>query len=133
MRLFWISIILLISINIFSDYIERPFDVSDTFEYYYDESYDKTLDDGTQNIILLGLIRSYQIFISPAQGEVCNFTPSCSNYMFQSIRKYGPIYGLIKGIDRLQRCNFGARHYLGSYYSDMVLIKKRGYKLIDKP
>jgi len=119
--------------SLFAGYVEQPFDKGDTSSVYYDESYDKRLTDGSHQIILLGMIRFYQKFISPAQGEVCNFTPSCSNYMFLSIRKYGPVLGVMKGIDRLQRCNFGVNEYLGIYYPERVLTKDRGYKLIDNP
>lgn len=114
-------------------YVEKPFDKGDTLDIYYNDSYDKRLTDGSHEIVFLGMIRFYQHFISPAQGEVCNFTPSCSNYMFQAIRKYGPVLGIMKGIDRMQRCNFGVNDYVGIYYPRRVLIKNRGYKLIDNP
>ncbi len=114
------------------EYLEKPFDVRDTVNIFYQEEYSKTLSDNALAVIALGAIRFYQTAISPAQGEVCNFTPSCSNYMFKSIRKYGPI-GLLMGIDRLQRCNFSARDYMFLYYGDIVLTKKRGYKIIDNP
>lgn len=112
---------------------ETPFEKGDTQKIYYDESYDKRLIDNSMNIIPLLGLRFYQIFISPAQGEVCNFTPSCSNYMFQSLRKYGLLHGFLKGVDRLQRCNFSAREYVNLFYDSIVLIQNRGYKIIDKP
>lgn len=125
---------LIIASTLLSDYsYEVPFEKGDTQKIYYDESYDKSLTDNSVNIILLFGLRFYQIFISPSQGEVCNFSPSCSNYMFQSIRKYGPIFGFVKGIDRLQRCNFSVRDYVGTFYDSIVLIEKRGFKVIDKP
>ncbi len=127
--LFLISGILLRSEVI---YIEKPFDVNDTLEVYYDEHYDKTLKENSGELVFLSLIRFYQKFISPAQGEVCNFSPSCSNYMFKAIRKHGPI-GVLMGIDRLQRCNHAVREYLYLYYDDYVLTKSRGYKIIDNP
>lgn len=116
-----------------ADYLEKPFEAGDTVQIYFDDSYDKTLEDGSHHILLLGAIRIYQNFLSPAQGHVCNFTPSCSNYMFKAVRKYGIISGIVKGMDRLQRCNYGARNYLGLYYSDIVIVQGRGYRLIDEP
>jgi uncharacterized protein len=35
----------------------------------------------------------------------CIFTPTCSQYMIQSIEKYGTIKGIGKGIIRILRCN----------------------------
>ena len=53
--------------------------------------------------------------------------------MFKAVRKYGIIPGIVMGMDRLQRCNYGARNYLGLYYSDIVIVQGRGYRLIDEP
>ncbi|MFO8061436.1 MAG: membrane protein insertion efficiency factor YidD [bacterium] len=127
--------VLLLTLTIFSsfpDYAEKPFDKNDTMNIYYNEDYDKTLVESSLNVIFLGSIRFYQEFISPAQGEVCNFTPSCSNYMFKAVRKYGPA-GILMGINRLQRCNHSATGYLGLYYKDVVKTRDRGYKIIDNP
>ncbi|MEO0233684.1 MAG: membrane protein insertion efficiency factor YidD [candidate division WOR-3 bacterium] len=125
---------LIIASTLLTDFsYEVPFEKGDTQKIYYDETYDKRLTDNSINIIPLLGLRFYQIFISPAQGEVCNFTPSCSNYMFQSLRKYGLFLGFLKGVDRLQRCNFSVREYVNLFYDSIVLIQSRGYKIIDKP
>lgn len=55
--------------------------------------------------VLIGLVRGYQILISPWLPKVCRFEPSCSQYMIDAIRKRGPIIGLLKGTWRLLRCN----------------------------
>ncbi len=47
----------------------------------------------------------YSKFISSQDHSDCPFYPSCSAYMFESVRNYGLIPGLIKGLDRLSRCN----------------------------
>ena len=80
---------------------------------------------------LLGktLIRLYQVVFSTHQGEVCNFTPSCSNYSYQSIEKYG-LLGVIMAADRLERCHYFAwqdkdKHYKAKW------VEKRGNKLYD--
>ncbi|MEC8474004.1 MAG: membrane protein insertion efficiency factor YidD, partial [Planctomycetota bacterium] len=39
------------------------------------------------------LIRFYQIGISPLIGPSCRYTPTCSQYAIDAIRKYGPISG----------------------------------------
>jgi len=47
----------------------------------------------------------YQKFISPFTPPSCRFTPTCSEYAKQALRKHGPVKGLILAIRRLQRCH----------------------------
>jgi putative membrane protein insertion efficiency factor len=54
---------------------------------------------------LILLIRIYQLTISPMLGPACRFEPSCSRYMVESLRKYGLLKGLFKGLARLGRCH----------------------------
>jgi len=75
------------------------------------------------------LIHLYRVVFSTHQGEVCNFTPSCSNYAYQSIEKYGPL-GVIMAADRLERCNYFAWQYKDKYYQ-VKWEEKRGNKLYD--
>jgi putative component of membrane protein insertase Oxa1/YidC/SpoIIIJ protein YidD len=51
-----------------------------------------------------GLIRFYQVYISPVDGDRCPMVPSCSTYMKNSIEKHGFFIGWIMGMDRLARC-----------------------------
>lgn len=51
------------------------------------------------------VIRIYQRFAPDRIREKCRFEPSCSQYMVLAIEKYGLVRGLIKGVDRLKRCN----------------------------
>lgn len=61
----------------------------------------------------LKLIRFYQKVLSPDQGifsflkpgGTCRFHPTCSEYCYQSIQKYGTIKGISKGIKRILRCH----------------------------
>jgi putative membrane protein insertion efficiency factor len=55
--------------------------------------------------ILIGGVRCYQLLLSPFLGRNCRFTPSCSNYFIQAVRKYGPLKGSLRGIWRICRCN----------------------------
>jgi putative membrane protein insertion efficiency factor len=55
--------------------------------------------------LLIGLIRLYQLTLSPLLGNVCRFEPSCSRYMVEALRKYGLIRGLVRGLYRLSRCH----------------------------
>lgn len=50
-------------------------------------------------------VRAYQLVISPWIGPTCRFQPSCSHYMIASIRKYGPVRGVLRGLSRIARCH----------------------------
>lgn len=56
-------------------------------------------------------IRTFQMFFSKGitrifyWGAGCRFQPSCSEYTYEAIGKYGTIKGLFLGIARIIRCN----------------------------
>jgi len=55
--------------------------------------------------VLVGLVRAYQLFLSPLLPPSCRYYPSCSDYMIAAIGTYGPFRGVLKGIARLLRCH----------------------------
>ncbi|GAV24075.1 putative membrane protein [Carboxydothermus islandicus] len=55
--------------------------------------------------IILLLIRFYQKFVSPILGSNCRFYPTCSQYTYEAIERYGVIYGSYLGIKRILRCH----------------------------
>jgi uncharacterized protein len=55
--------------------------------------------------VLIALIRLYQVTLSPLLGQACRFEPSCSRYMVECLKKYGPVKGLARGLRRLSRCH----------------------------
>ena len=55
--------------------------------------------------ILIGMIRLYQVTLSPFIGRACRYTPTCSNYGIEAIRKHGPFKGLYLTVRRLLRCH----------------------------
>lgn len=55
--------------------------------------------------IALVLIRFYQRFISPALPPSCRFTPSCSEYSYEAIQRYGLLKGGWLGLRRIVRCH----------------------------
>jgi putative membrane protein insertion efficiency factor len=55
--------------------------------------------------IALGAIRFYQRIISPMFPPACRFYPTCSEYGYQAIAKYGIIRGGGMTIWRVARCN----------------------------
>ena len=55
--------------------------------------------------ILLGLIRSYQKYISPLKRTKCPYIPTCSAYGLEAIEKHGALKGGLLTIWRVLRCN----------------------------
>ena len=56
--------------------------------------------------ILLGLLRIYQKYISPLKRTPsCIYTPSCSEYAVQAIKKYGAWKGGFLAVKRILRCH----------------------------
>ena len=51
------------------------------------------------------LIRVYQYFISPLTGASCRYTPTCSQYGVEAIKKHGPFKGGWLTLKRIGRCN----------------------------
>ena len=56
-------------------------------------------------LLFTGLIRLYQLTISPLLPASCRYTPTCSQYSIEAIKKYGPIKGSYLAIRRILRCN----------------------------
>jgi putative membrane protein insertion efficiency factor len=56
-------------------------------------------------LMIIGLVRVYQLTLSPLVGQHCRFEPSCSRYFIEAVRKYGAIRGSVKGLWRICRCN----------------------------
>lgn len=55
--------------------------------------------------LFLIMITFYRRVISPLKAPTCRFYPSCSDYAFQAIDKYGVGKGLILSVRRLCRCH----------------------------
>lgn len=55
--------------------------------------------------VLLAPIAAYQRWISPAMPRRCRYEPTCSEYAADSIRRFGPLRGLLLACWRLLRCN----------------------------
>ncbi|MCS6873390.1 MAG: membrane protein insertion efficiency factor YidD [Pyrinomonadaceae bacterium] len=54
---------------------------------------------------LLDLIKLYKLVFSPLLPPSCRFEPTCSDYTYQAIEKYGILTGLWMGFKRILRCN----------------------------
>lgn len=57
--------------------------------------------------IFIGLIRLYQLLISPLLGPRCRFSPTCSEYAIQAIRLHGVLKGSWLAIRRILKCHPG--------------------------
>ncbi|MBR4849494.1 MAG: membrane protein insertion efficiency factor YidD [Alistipes sp.] len=53
----------------------------------------------------IGLIRFYQRFISPLKPPSCRYTPTCSQYAIEAIRKHGVLRGCWLAAKRIAHCH----------------------------
>ena len=55
--------------------------------------------------IILVLIKGYKTILSPMLGRNCRFYPTCSDYTYQAIEKFGVGRGLYLGLRRILKCH----------------------------
>lgn len=55
--------------------------------------------------VLLLLIRIYQRSVSPLLGSNCRFYPTCSQYTYEAVERYGAAQGGWMGLRRICRCH----------------------------
>ena len=60
---------------------------------------------GIVGAIFIVLIKIYQYFISPLTAASCRYTPTCSQYAVEAIKKYGGFKGGWLTIKRIASCN----------------------------
>lgn len=65
------------------------------------------MDDrpGLPTRLLMGLVRGYQLLFSAWLRAGCRYSPSCSNYAMQSLRRHGAAAGTYLAVGRVLRCN----------------------------
>ena len=51
------------------------------------------------------LVKAYQNIISPLFPPTCRYTPTCSEYAIQSLKKYGLFKGVYLSIKRIVNCH----------------------------
>jgi putative membrane protein insertion efficiency factor len=57
------------------------------------------------SMLFIGLVRFYQFAISPHTPSSCRYTPTCSQFAIEAIRKHGPFKGGWLALKRLLRCH----------------------------
>ena len=55
--------------------------------------------------LLMGLVRTYRLLLSPWLGSGCRFEPTCSAYSLQALEKHGAAWGSYLTLARLVRCH----------------------------
>ena len=73
-------------------------------------------------MVLRGLIRFYQIAISPLLGPRCRYYPTCSQYALEAVAKHGAMQGTWFAVRRLARC-----HPWGGFGYDPVPLPQGRY------
>jgi putative membrane protein insertion efficiency factor len=52
------------------------------------------------------LVRAYQMVLAPLlPPNTCRFTPTCSQYAIDAVRKYGVAHGGWRAVKRIGRCH----------------------------
>jgi hypothetical protein len=54
--------------------------------------------------LLIGLIKAYQLVLSPWLGGQCRHVPTCSVYAVEALRRFGVARGAWLTLKRLARC-----------------------------
>ena len=55
--------------------------------------------------LVLGIIRTYQRTLGLVLPATCRFQPSCSEYGYQAVARYGVVRGGWMALRRLGRCH----------------------------
>lgn len=56
-------------------------------------------------MLLLALVRGYQMLISPLFPPSCRFQPTCSQYALEALEQFGPLRGSWLAVRRILRCH----------------------------
>ena len=57
------------------------------------------------SLVMILLVKFYQLSISPLLPSSCRYTPTCSQYTIEAIKKHGPLKGGYLGAKRILSCN----------------------------
>ena len=54
---------------------------------------------------LIGIVKTYRLFLSPWLGSACRFEPTCSMYSIQALEQHGATKGSYLTLKRMVRCH----------------------------
>ncbi len=57
------------------------------------------------SVLLVLLVRAYQLLVSPLLGPRCRFYPSCSAYAVEALKVHGALRGTWLAVRRVGRCH----------------------------
>lgn len=57
------------------------------------------------SFVVLLPVYFYRSFISPFTPPACRYTPTCSQYAIDAVKKHGPFKGVWLTVKRLLRCH----------------------------
>lgn len=55
--------------------------------------------------LLIGVVRTYRLLLSPWLGSACRFKPTCSAYALEALQQHGAAAGSYFTVTRLVRCH----------------------------
>jgi putative membrane protein insertion efficiency factor len=56
--------------------------------------------------VVVAILRAYQAILSPLlPPNTCRFTPTCSQFAIDAVRKYGVLRGSWRALKRIGRCH----------------------------
>lgn len=75
----------------------------------YNRNYKKEWQKTPAKLLLIFIIRIYQLTLSSFLGNQCRFQPTCSEYAYEAIARFGVIKGGYLSIIRIFKCRPGAK------------------------
>jgi uncharacterized protein len=60
--------------------------------------------------IVIWLIKFYQLTIGKILPPACRYSPTCSQYMIDAVKKNGAFFGFLQGLKRIGRCHPWSNH-----------------------
>jgi putative membrane protein insertion efficiency factor len=56
-------------------------------------------------VVLIWLVRAYQMFLGPLLPAVCRYYPTCSSYAIEALERHGAFRGSVLAARRIARCH----------------------------